>query len=107
VFKHVTFCSDIDKMLGGDVAVGEVTEFCGTLNECVAPQASVAFTCEWLEQGTCRGPLWAKPRRHLADASQVCVPIHKWWTLKQKTIISRGSPCCPPALLSALSTLPR
>eukprot|EP00802_Teleaulax_amphioxeia_P011352 Tamp_11384.p1 GENE.Tamp_11384~~Tamp_11384.p1 ORF type:complete len:384 (+),score=95.44 Tamp_11384:49-1152(+) len=28
--KHViTFCSDMDNMLGGGVAVGEVTEFCG------------------------------------------------------------------------------
>ena len=32
---------------------------------------------------------------------------HKWWMLKQKTIISSGSPCWPPVLPCASSTLPR
>lgn len=28
--RHIiTFCHDMDQMLGGGVAVGEVTEFCG------------------------------------------------------------------------------
>lgn len=46
VVKHViTFCSDMDTMLGGGVAVGEVTEFCGAPGECVTPRASMAFAC--------------------------------------------------------------
>ena len=32
--KHViTFCADMDNMLGGGVAMGEVTEFCGAPGE--------------------------------------------------------------------------
>jgi hypothetical protein len=72
VVKHViTFCSDMDTMLGGGVAVGEVTEFCGAPGECVTPRASVAFACTWLEQEKFRGPLWARAlRRPVGVAAQ-------------------------------------
>ena len=56
VVKHViTFCSDMDTMLGGGVAVGEVTEFCGAPGECVTPRAAWRFCLLYLARGKCRG----------------------------------------------------
>ena len=34
--KHIiTFCSDMDTMLGGGIPLGEVTEFCGAPGKCM------------------------------------------------------------------------
>lgn len=46
--RHIiTFCHAMDQMLGGGVAVGEVTEFCGV------PGERICYSFTSLETGTC------------------------------------------------------
>lgn len=46
--KHViTFCADMDNMLGGGVAMGEVTEFCGAPGELSHTAQLDLLFCVW------------------------------------------------------------